>query len=267
MFRSVKALLTAVALAAGSAAPAPAQDLEVDLELVLAVDVSGSMDTQEHRLQRTGYVDALAHPEIWNAIESGALQRIAVTYFEWAGPGSQRIVMPWQLVDSAEAAREFSQTLSRIPISDIRGTSISGAIDFAAPLFRDNGFTSYRQVVDISGDGPNNRGRPVLLARAEALAQGITINGLPIMLRSRFGAWSPLDDYYADCVVGGPNAFVLPVTEAAELTRAIRRKLMLEIALAPLPPLPPQVRVVPVQGRERSDCMVGERQRRYFIDP
>lgn len=258
------ALVAAFALLAATGRAPASGPVEVDLELVLAVDVSGSMDLGEHRLQRQGYVEALRHPAIWNAIESGAYQRIAVTYVEWAGAGSQRIIMPWRLIDTAEAASAFAGELETLPVSDMRGTSISGAIDFSAGLFAGSGFEGFRRVIDISGDGPNSRGRPVVLAREAALAQGLTINGLPIMLRPSFSSQTPLDIYYGDCVIGGPNAFVLPVTTPEEMEKAIRRKLVLEIALAPLAPLPKLIRA---EGTPPTDCMVGERLRRMYMDP
>ncbi len=202
------AILMAVATtAAGQGAP-----VEVDLELVLAVDVSSSVDPGENVVQRTGYVEAIGHPDIWAAIQTGVLRRIAVTYFEWAGPDMQRTVMPWRLIDSAEAAREFAAALAAPPIFLTRGTgtSITGALAHGDDLIRSNRFDGLRQVIDISGDGPNNRGNPVAAMRDAVVAQGITINGLPLMLRPS-PTFVAVDRYYRDCVVGGPGAFVLPV--------------------------------------------------------
>lgn len=230
--------------------------VEVDLELVLAVDVSNSVDDRENAIQRSGYVAALHHPAIWTAIQAGALQRIAVTYVEWAGPGKQLTMLPWRVVDSRTTARAFADDLATRPIFFTRGTgtSISAALTYSAGLFRGSPFRGARRIIDISGDGPNNRGGPVEAARDAVLAEGITINGLPIMLRpSRsFGA---VDRYYRDCVTGGLGAFVLPVFERDQLALAIRHKLVLEIAGNPHPT------VVPAQAEPPTDCLIGERLR------
>ena len=160
-----------------------AQETEVDLELVLAVDVSRSMDPGEQDLQKQGYMAALQHPEVLAAIRSGFLGRIAVTYVEWAGPG---LAGDDRAVDADRWAKpppRLSPTaLPTGPISYLHGTSISGALAFAAGLFDDKRFRATRQVIDVSGDGPNNMGAPVLAVRETVLAQGITINGLPIMI-------------------------------------------------------------------------------------
>ena len=205
----------------------------VDVELVLAVDVSGSMDGDELVLQRYGYVAAFRHPEVIGAITSGFLGRIAVTYVEWAGPASQVVTVPWRIVDGEASARAFADILDDAPTAFIRGTSISGGLEFSASLFSGNGFEGTRRVIDISGDGANKQGIPVELARDRALARGIAINGLPLLLKPRLYLWTGgagLDDYYRDCVIGGPGAFVIPVTEKSQMARAIRRKFVLEIA-------------------------------------
>jgi len=163
--------------------PAAAQDVAVDLELVLAVDVSGSMDTQERLLQRDGYVQAFLHPEVIAAIRAGINGRIAVAYVEWAGPRSQNMVMPWRLIDGQEAAAAVSAELALAESPRIRGTSISGALAFSSALFDGNGFASGRKAIDVSGDGPNNMGPPVVPMRDTVVARGITINGLPLTLR------------------------------------------------------------------------------------
>lgn len=255
-------------LAAGLSGPAPAAgqgyDLPVDVELVLAVDVSGSMDQQEHAVQRQGYVAALGHPDFVRAVRSGGFQRIALTYVEWAGPGRQAVVLPWTVVADEEDAERISGYLAVAPISFMRGTSISSLLDFALPLFDANGFEGMRRVIDVSGDGPNNMGPPVVPSRDRVLEAGITINGLPIMIRPsmRAGPTSPgLDDYYRDCVIGGPGAFVLPVDDLHQMAEAIRQKLILDIA--GLPEAPP-AGLVRVQAGQPVDCMIGERQRRGF---
>lgn len=239
----------------------------VDLVLVIAVDVSLSMDMEEQQLQRDGYVAAFRDPELHRAIaSSGPHGRIAVTYVEWAGPASQAVVIPWTLIDSPAAARAFADRLAAQPITRERLTSISAALHFAQALLKSSGFSAPRRVVDISGDGPNNSGGPVLDARDELIAKGIVINGLPIMLKAgapTFFDLSNLDVYYAACVIGGMGAFMVPVTEIAELKAAIRRKLLLEIAWAapPLRPLRAQA-----DGQEPYDCLVGERQWRWYLD-
>lgn len=257
------AMTVAACLAAGGAASAA--EIPVDVELVLAVDMSGSMDATEHAVQRDGYVEALRHPEFLKAVASGAYQRIAITYVEWAGPGTAVTVMPWSLIDGPESAFGFSEELAARPHARIRGTSISGALDYARPLFQANGYEGLRRVIDISGDGPNNRGGPVLPARAAVLADGIIINGLPIMIRPS-PSYGGLDRYYTDCVIGGPGAFVLPVTKAEEMAEAIRRKLILEVALRPEPP-PAEGEVILAQGAPSVDCTIGERMQRYWMDP
>ena len=157
-----------------AAAPAGAQGagdaIEVDLELVLAVDVSGSMDDEEHAVQRAGYVDAIGHPDFIRAIAAGAYQRIAVTYVEWAGSSLQETVMPWRLIDGQASAGAFADELAARPITYIRGTSISGALVYATALFNNNGFDGFRKVIDVSGDGPNNSGGFIEAARDRAVA-------------------------------------------------------------------------------------------------
>lgn len=239
-------------------------EVAVDVELVLAVDMSGSMDRSEKRLQRAGYVAAFRSPTLHAAIDDGAYRRIAVAYLEWAGATSQVVVVDWTLIDGPESAIAFADRLESRPLSRIRGTSISGAIDHAAGMFEGNGFSGWRRVIDVSGDGPNNRGRPVHHARDAALAEGLVINGLPILLRPSASAAGDLARYYADCVIGGMGAFVLPVRDESEFAEAIERKLVLEVAgRTPAP------RLLPAQAASRRapDCLVGERLRRLWSDP
>lgn len=255
----------AVALAAGAASPAAAADEQVDLELVLAVDVSGSMDRDEQALQRAGYVAALKHPDVVEAVRSGLTGRIAVTYMEWAGPSAQRVVVPWAVVDGPESAEAFADRVSAAPLGTMRGTSISAGLTLAAGLFEGNGYTGYRRVIDLSGDGPNNMGPPVVPARDAVVALGIVINGLPIMLKQGGGGFasiSDLDTYYANCVIGGPGAFLVSVRDQTELVEAIRRKMILEIADLSGGP---DVLALPVSD-PTYDCLVGERQRRMWMD-
>jgi hypothetical protein len=227
--------------AGGGAAAAAAQEeeLPVDLELVLAVDASGSIDAEEARRQREGYVAAIADEAVARAIQANFHRRIAVLYLEWAGARRQRVVVDWTLIGDAGGAGEFAAALAAAPLSSGHWTSISGAIDFAVPLIEANGYAGERRVVDVSGDGPNNRGRPVRAARDEAVARGIVINGLPILDDRTQPAGLPtpaelaLDDYYRENVVGGPGAFVIPVQDFADFRAAVLRKLIHEIAGAP----------------------------------
>ncbi len=209
-------------------------DVAVDLELVLAVDVSGSMDTEEALLQRQGYLGALAHPDVIRAIEGGYRGAIAVSYVEWAGVGHRTVVADWAEVRDAESAQTLVAKIGQMPVTRGMYTSISHAIDFAVPMFAGNGFEGARRVIDISGDGANNEGRLVSLARDAAVAAHITVNGLPIVNNriDPFGRRQipDLDLYYRYCVIGGPGAFMVVAEGFGSFAEAIRRKLVSEIA-------------------------------------
>ncbi|WP_414474970.1 DUF1194 domain-containing protein [Microvirga sp. M2] len=209
----------------------------IDLALVLAVDISQSMEPDEQDLQRQGYVEAFRSPDVQRAIRQGLLGRIAVTYVEWSGMEEQQILVPWTVIEQPEDALGFAERLARIPIHRAGYTSISGAIDFSLGLLRESGFDSTRRVVDISGDGPNNQGRPVTAARDEAVSQGTTINGLPIMLEQPRGPWDipDLDLYYRDCVIGGAGAFMIPIRERHQFLDAIRTKIVREVSDRQMP--------------------------------
>ncbi|MCX5481288.1 DUF1194 domain-containing protein [Kaistia geumhonensis] len=257
--------LLAILAALASASPARAADDAVDVELVLAVDVSRSMDVGERELQRQGYRAALRHPDVIGAIRSGLHGRIALTYVEWSGPGSESVVVPWRLVEDEASAAGFASAIGPADPSGRFGTSISSILIFAATLFENNGFAGERLVIDVSGDGPNNSGLPVEPARDAVLARGIVVNGLPIVLRpgggfSRFDI-ADLDLYYRDCVVGGPGAFTITVTSTDEFETAIRRKLIQEIA-ATKPRLMLAAADAATGG---SDCMIGERLRQNWM--
>ncbi len=269
--------LSTLAFLAGLAWPVAgnAQDgsNEVDLELVLAVDISRSMDYDEQIIQRQGYADAFRHPEVLNAIAGGVLGRIAVTYVEWSSPMLQRVVVPWMIVDGPDSAETFAAAIAATPLIRWQGTSISGSLSFSAGLLQNSGFSSPRQVIDVSGDGPNNMGMAVDAARDAVLAMGITINGLPIMLKTGgpfagFGI-DDLDRYYKGCVIGGSGAFLVTVRDKSELAEAIRRKMVLEIAAAPPPPSPRSkdfgLAVIPAtEEAPPVDCLIGEKLRRNF---
>jgi hypothetical protein len=217
------------------AAPVAAE-VPVDLELVLAVDVSGSIDSYEAAQQRRGYVDAWSDPAVITAIRSNYHGRIAVAYFEWSGVDHQRTLIDWRLVADEADSLALASELAEAPVTRGMYTSISSAIDYAVKLFDDNGFVGERRVIDISGDGPNNRGRPPAAARADALARGVVINGLPI-LNDRVQPWNlptpleiELDRYYAEQVIGGPGSFLVVARGFDAFREAILNKLILEIA-------------------------------------
>ncbi len=238
---------------------AAATERAVDLELVLAVDVSGSIDVEEAILQRQGYVQALRHPEIVEAIKGGRLGRIAVTYIEWAGDHYQSTVVDWTEISDASSAAAFARALEQGIVKTQLWTSISTAIDFAARSFDGNGFRGRRRVIDISGDGPNNQGDYVVRARDRALADDIVINGLTI-INGRLGRFGfppmpDLDLYYEDCVIGGQGAFVVVAEGFADFGRAILRKMLLEIA-GRVPP----ARLLQAAERPRPPCNAGELQ-------
>lgn len=247
---------------APEAAPPPARPdtgTEVDLELVLAVDISYSMDMDELALQRQGYVEAITSPEFIGAVRQGMLGRIAVTFIEWAGASDQRTVVPWMVVDGPQTAEDFAARIAESPIRRAQRTSISGALLYAREQFELSGFRAQRRVIDVSGDGANNQGRLVTEVRDELVAASIVINGLPLMLkRPNFHTLDidVLDIYYEDCVIGGPGAFVITVRSHDEFRKAVRAKLVQEVAgLSP--------RVIPAQAAApraaRVDCTIGER--------
>jgi Protein of unknown function (DUF1194) len=227
-------LLAMWMFAVGAGAGTAVAQQPVDLELVLAIDISGSVDEEEAALQREGYVLALNNPRVIAAMGGGPFGAIAVTYVEWAGEDYQRTVVPWTLIGNAEQAARFAEQIQASPFASARWTSLSGAIDYSATLFAGNGFDGVRQVIDISGDGVNNRGRPPVLARDQAVAAGITINGLPI-LNDRPNPWGgaapiDLDRYYEENVIGGPGAFYIAARDFDDFSAAILSKLIREIA-------------------------------------
>jgi hypothetical protein len=221
--RSVVGWLLAAALMQSSPARGQA---EVDLQLVLAVDVSGSVSHARYELQKQGYAAAFRDPQVINAIRSGMTQSIAVTMTQWTGPELQVHVIPWTLIKDAASANAFADVIDRMPRHLFSGgTSISGAIDHAMQLLPGSPYTGLRRVIDVSGDGANNRGRPAFMARDDAVAAGVVINGLPIL------ALEPdLDRHYANQVVGGPGAFMVPVESYERFPEAVRKKLIQEIA-------------------------------------
>lgn len=221
----------AVAMLLSASVPTAAQQTRVDLELVIAVDISGSVDYCEGRLQRQGYIDAFRNPKLLEVIRNGRHGRIAVTYVEWAGWGLFRQTVPWMVVGDAQSADAFGCTVERWAFQSWQGTSISGALDVSRRLFSVNPFQGDRRVIDVSGDGPNNRGLSVTYFRDLAVAEGITINGLPILASQGLGnVVAELDVYYKECAIGGPGAFVIAAQNFETFAEAILRKLILEVA-------------------------------------
>src|SRR5215471_11342606 len=272
-FISIGAVLIAGAVAGGDvasiAAPGPrlqpdrrVADKEggpaVDVELILAVDVSYSMDMDELAIQREGYAQAIVSKEFLQALKTGPTGKIAITYFEWAASSDQKIIIPWRVIDGPESAGAVSDEILKTPIRRASRTSISGAIYFAMPLFEENQYKGLRRVIDISGDGPNNNGEPIVPARDEALSKGIVINGLPIMVKEPSYSTMDIDNldwYYEDCVIGGPGSFVVSIKDRERFKEAIRTKLLMEVAgRTPAP------RLVPVAEKEgRVSCLIGEK--------
>lgn len=249
----------------------------VDVTLVLAVDVSRSMSPRELEIQRDGYAAALNHPDVIRAIGQGAYGKIAVTMFEWAGNFAIKQVFDWTLVANADDADRLSAVVrdSR-PVAQ-RRTSISGAIQHALARLEASPYEGFRKVIDISGDGPNNQGDPVLEAREMALANRIVINGLPLMTSDGPGSGfniAELDVYYSECVIGGPGSFIVPVSSWEQFPEAIRRKLIQEIGgLAPLSGTVIPAQSAPIRPMRTPsgafDCLIGEKiweQRQWMFD-
>jgi hypothetical protein len=222
----LRSTILALALSIWTVVGARAED--VDLALVLAVDSSGSVDSEEFALQRKGYAGALTHPDVLAAIRRGPIGAIAVTVVEWSGPMIRNVVVDWTRISDENSAVEVAAKLLSLPRTIFGGgTAVGAAIDLGMEMLGRNPFTSLRRTIDVSGDGVNNRGRPAELARDEAVAQRVTINGLAIV---EFG--NDIEAYYRNSVIGGPGAFVIRADGFADFARAVRRKLILEIALA-----------------------------------
>ena len=203
-----------------------AQQGNVDLLLVLAVDASGSVNQRRFELQKQGYVAAFRNPQVLNAIRSGANHSIAVTLFQWTGPRLQADVIPWMEVHDAASAEAVANAIAAAPRRLFGGgTSISGAIDHSILLLGGSPWQGLRRVIDISGDGANNGGRPARMARDDAVGQGVTINGLPIL-----SVEPDLDEHYRDEVIGGDGAFLIAAQDFESFADAIEKKLIAEIA-------------------------------------
>src|SRR5580704_2457068 len=221
LLRGATAALICAAMPMAARAAPP-----VDLVLVLAVDASGSVSQQRFELQKQGYAAAFRDPRVLNAIRSGATQSIAVTVFQWTGPRLHIQVVPWMLIRDEASSNAVAAAIEAAPRQLFGGgTSISGAIDYARLLLAQAPYEPARRVIDVSGDGSNNSGRPVTLARDEAVGAGVGVNGLPILTVE-----PDLDRYYRDFVIGGPGAFMVPATSYETFAEAIIKKLINEIA-------------------------------------
>jgi hypothetical protein len=222
---ALRGLLVALAVGRLTGAPAAAQTA-VDLQLVLAVDASGSVSEERFELQKRGYVAAFRNPQLVRAIGSGPARAIAVTMVQWTGPTLQVQVVPWMIVNDEASMGRLAVAIAAAPRQLFGGgTSISGAIDHALTLFGSDPFSGGRRVIDISGDGRNNRGRQAAEARDDAVRAGVSINGLPIL------AIEPdLEEFYRDNVIGGPGAFVIAAASFASFADAILKKLIIEIS-------------------------------------
>jgi len=248
------------ALASGHTAAAKDGPAAVDAEIVLAVDVSFSMNNEEQRLQRAGYVAAIRSSEFLQALAANHLGKIALIYLEWSGYGDQKVLVDWSLIDGKASAEGFADRLAEAPFRRAHRTSISGAIDASMKLFEGNGFQGDRRIIDISGDGPNNDGRGVVAARDAAVAQGVTINGLPLVgIRDYLGFADikDLDLYYADCVIGGADAFMVPVTHVEKFVEATRSKLVQEISQRDTPATSDLIERANASA-PRVSCTIGE---------
>jgi len=209
----------------------------VDLLLVLASDVSRSVDHPKFLLQREGYASAVSNPQVLDAIKSGAHGKIGLCFIEWSGYGAQKVVISWTAIDGPASARKFGDQLFELPRSFADRTSISGGIDFAVSQLASAPFDAARRTIDVSGDGTNNAGRDVRLARDDATAKGIVINGL-VILSDRQVPWNAehtnppggLENYYRENVIGGPGAFVMVAEDFQSFGRAIIKKMIAEIA-------------------------------------
>jgi Protein of unknown function (DUF1194) len=227
--------VTTAATALGATAARAAE--EVDLLLVLSSDVSRSIDAPKFKLQRDGYAAAIMNPRVIQAIRSGALGKIAVSFVEWSGVGAQKVVIDWTIIHDEASAKDFSAQVIEAPRAFADRTSISGGIDFAMAQLARPPFRSNRRTIDVSGDGTNNAGRDVTDARDEALKQGVTINGL-VILSERPMSWNAdhtnppggLDNYYRNNVTGGPGSFVMVAENFESFGQAILNKLIAEIA-------------------------------------
>jgi hypothetical protein len=224
--------------------PALAAKVQVDLELVLATDNSQSIDRSEALLQRQGVAAAFKHPDVVRAIQSGTYGRIAVAYVDWSSLPFSRLTLDWRVVSDKASADAFADALLKAPFVYGQGTAIGETLLIGARLLETNNYEGTQRSIDVSGDGPNNTGPPVHAVRDEIVMQRITINGLPVVSTGEYGNgdwgiyYGKLEDYYLNCVIGGPRSFAIPAKGFEEFASAVRRKLVLEISDASPAPSP-----------------------------
>jgi uncharacterized protein DUF1194 len=260
--RVLLAILLAVATSASAQVKPINNETTADVALVLAVDVSYSMAAGEIKAQREGYAQAIKSREFSEALKAAPHGKVALAFFEWSAADYQKVIVPWRLIDSPEAAAEVASEIMEAPVRPRSRTSISAAINFAISLFDENPYGGSRRVIDISGNGPNNDGEPVTQARDLALAKGIAINGLAMMLQepSHKKSGDDIDDldvYFEDCVISGPDAVVRPVKKGEQLKETIRTQLATEVGGA----TSGRPSVSPAKREIRISCLIGEETR------
>jgi hypothetical protein len=248
-------LLVSETSAFAQSKPADNDTPTVDVELVLAVDVSFSMDKDELALLREGYAQAIVSKDFIQALKNDPNRKLTVTYFEWSSSNDQKIIVPWRVIDGHDAAAAVAAEIMKAPAVPKSRTSISGAINFAMSLFDNNPNRGSRRVINISGNGPNNSGEPVLEARNAALAKGITIDGLPIM-KEPTGPQDieHLNYYYEDCVTGGPGSSVMKIEGRDNLQEVIGAMLVREVAGF----APERSNISSTEQEKRISCSIGE---------
>ncbi len=234
MGRWVAALVVLMAWAMAHPETPAAAGESVDLELVLLVDASRSIDDGELRFQREGYAVAITHPDVLAVISHGYLRRIAVTFVEWADEAAQEVVVPWTVIDGEDSARRFAKAMLAAPRRAFGPNAIGPALAAGHALILGNDIDGTRRVIDFSGDSSwAGGGIPVAFARKAALDAGIVINGLAILCRA-CDSGRPVDydleAAFAATITGGPGSFVITADGGASFAKAVRRKLILEIA-------------------------------------
>ncbi len=250
--RVLRAALPVLIVCLGLIVSAARAAERVDLLLVLASDVSRSVTEEKFHLQRQGYAAAITDPRVINAARSGQHRRIAVQFVEWSGALSQKVVIDWTVIDGPGAARTFAARLLEAPRAFVGRTAIGAGIDFAVEELRRAPYRAERQTIDVCGDGTNNAGRDVTLARDAAVARGININGL-VILSENPAPWyrnpehtqppGGLDAYYRKHVIGGPGSFVMVARNYDSFGDAIVRKMIAEVADARPPTFSAQARM------------------------
>lgn len=206
----------------------------VDIELILAVDVSQSMDDVEQQVQKEAYAEALVSPRFLSVVQEGDYQRISIMYVEWGDVHVQNVVVDWTIIDGLQSAQAVANKIINSPVIKTQRTSISAMIKFGVDKIENGKYQGVRKVIDVSGDGPNNQGIPMDDIREwlKSTHPDITINGLPLMMPNRGQAWQAmqnLDKYYEDCVIAGPNRFVMAVTDIGKFKQAVEEKLLNEM--------------------------------------